>query len=719
MTELSDNIRYYLADDSGDSVLIEEIKNFRQIGGDEYSLEKHGHFKVEKRSKATLLETGYRYVLGKLLGEGPNANIRLQTYEKDDRTFDQDWKLTSEVTVDMFSLVFHEENDSPSVEVELVQDNLLKLIGSRFDDDFDVTAEGLPELPYVNIRHKPRQIFKRSRFVASGQTVPVVRDQGDTARAVLLEVDFTSEDHVGGVYNYLANSSGGGYASLSTSGNTFITNCPRKLIYKLNGKVKIRTVNKSFSGSYFRMDLVRYTNGEDTNFDEIIQAMGSIDPRASSSATIIEYDFDDFELIVEAGESIGIMTLSDAGGLANLELEFVTDEATNFTIETETPYPVTYSKGVRPEDMFRHLARVATDKPDLEFVTSVFGSGQRHENKLLVHGSWLRNMPQVINEGEEDERRLQCELSLADLYGGYGILEPLRWDGIRYKGKETFIVGAEKDIQQNFVGVRLGETTDTFRLIEPKKKARNVIGENYYGSIKLGSETSGSNYGEVNNLYSICGNAKWGTVNRLSESVYERLTDFHTGAEDIELERQKQWSDYPDIDTPNQNDWFLIDCKKEGSEYTPKGWSDYYSEAPKNVYSVESNYNWPFAPLELLRGHGYKIAAALAESPGGRLGSPVGECTLSLVTKRAGEDEIKSSDPFPHSLLEPPRVRLMAHEFEITVTQEIVDQLRGETNGVDNKFGLVEILWRGETVYCRTIEASTDNRGKFRLIEAK
>lgn len=722
MSELTDNIRYYLADDSGnDPILIEEIKNFDQIGGDEYSLEKEGHFTVEKRSKATLFEKGYNYLLGKLLSEGPNANVRLITEEKDDMTFEQDWKVTSEVSVDMLTLKFNEQNDTPSVDVELVQDNLLKLISSRFEDDFDVVAEDVPELPYIKVRHRPRQILKRSRFIAGDQTVQVIRDSGDTARAVPLVTDYTSErEYVTSVFNFFANSSGGGYADLTTSGNTIIWNAPRDLIYKLDGTVKIRVTKQSFSGSYFRMDLVRYTGGEDQNYDSIIQAMGNIQPNVGSNQIEISYTFNDYELIVNQGDSIGIMVLSDASsGPTSLELEFVADESTDLRLKTETPYPVTYSKGVKPEDMFKHLARIATNKPELEFVSTLFKEDQKHGRKILVHGTWLRNMPQILNEGDEDERRLQAELSLKELYEAYGILEPLRWDAKRHKGKDSFIVGAERDIQQNFIGVRLGETTDKFRLIEPSKKSRNVIGENYYGSIRLGSESSGSNYGEVNNLYSICGLAKWGTINDKSDKVYEKTTEFHTGAEDVEIERQYQWEDFPDIDTERQNDWFLIDCEKVGDEYVAKGWEHYYETQPQNVYSADTNYNWCFHPLELLRGHGYKINAALNESPNGYLRTPVGNCTLSLITKRVGEQPIKSSSPFPHNLLEKPRVRLIAHDFEMPVGQEIVDMLRGKTNGVDNKFGLVELLWRGEIVYCRIIEAQTDKKGSFKLIQAK
>lgn len=713
--ELTDNIRYYLADDSGnDPVLIEEIKNFRDIDGDEYKKDSDYHFfTTEKRSTATLLEQGYRYLLGKLLSEGPNANIRLLTYEKDDMTFDQDWKLTSDVSIDMSTLVFNEQDDSPSVDVELVQDNLLKLVKSRFEDKFDVTAEDVPELPYVNIRHTPRQIFRRSElFVEDGTVTKAIVSGGDNlnARAVPWKIKTNSDkDNISEAYSDHLNAASGNYTDINDPEKTYVpfyNNATRDAVLKLEGNIELTLINKN-SGS-FTMDLVYWKDGLDYTYDRK-QTLLTMSPLGNTYSFSI-----DMEIIVKKGETVAIAFLSNTSDGISWEYN-----DTYLTVKEDSIYPVTYSKGVLPADMFKHLARIATNKPKMEFASTLFNEGQKHENKLLVHGTWLRNMPQILNEGEDDERRLQAELSLKDLYEGYGILEPLRWDAKRYKGKETFIVGSLKDIQQNFVGVRLGETTDKFRLLEPNEKRRNVVGDNYYGSIRIGSETSGSNYGEVNNLYSICGLAKWGTVNDKSENVYEKVTDFHTGAEDIEIERQYQWADFPDIDTERQNDWFLIDCENVGNEYVAKGWAHYYSERPKNVYSADTNYNWCFAPVELLRGHGYKVNEALYESPTGYLRTPTGNCSLSLITKREGEDEIKSNAPFPHSLLEKPRVRLMVHDFKMPVTQEIVDQLRGTTNGVDNKYGLIEHLWNGELVQSRLVEAYVDKKGEFKLIQAR
>ncbi|WP_375587142.1 hypothetical protein [Flagellimonas aurea] len=713
--ELTDNIRYYLSDDSGnDPVLIEEVKNFKEIGGDQYKKDtNYHHFTVEKRSKVTLFEQGYKYLLGKLLKDGPNANIWLITEEKDDMTFEQDWKVTSEVSVDMATLDFNDQSNTLSVEVELVQDNLLKEVKAVFDDEFDVVAEDAPELPYVSVRHTPRGIYRRSElYVEDGTRTSAVVSGGDSlnARAVPWKVKTNSDqENIYESFGDQLNAAGGNYTDINDPEKIFtpfFRRATRDAILKITGSITLKMIN--INPGSFTMDLVYWRDGEEFTYDRKTNLL-TMDPLGTTFTKEI-----DMEVTIKKGETIAIAFLSNTSDGISWEYS-----DTKLTIKEDSIYPVTYSKAVRPADMFKHLARIATNRPKMEFLSTIFSEGQRHENKLLIHGTWLRNMPQILNEGEEDERRLQAELSLKNLYEAYGILEPLRWDAKRYKGKESFIVGAERDIQQNFVGIKLGETTDKWRLMEPTNKHRNPVSENYYGSIKIGSETSGSNYGEVNNLYSICGYAKWRTLNKKSDTVYERTTEFHTGAEDIEIERQYQWEDFPDIDTERQNDWFLIDCEKVGSEYVAKGWEHYYSTPPKNVYSVETNYNWCFAPVELLRGHGYKISAALDSKPNDYLRTPVGNCNLSLITKRTGEEEIKSNAPFPHLLLEKARVRLMAYDFNISVGQEIVDQLRGQTNGVDNKFGLIEHLWRGELVYSRLIEGVADKRGEFKLIQAK
>jgi hypothetical protein len=60
----------------------------------------------------------------------------------------------------------------------------------------------------------------------------------------------------------------------------------------------------------------------------------------------------------------------------------------------------------------------------------------------------------------------------------------------------------------------------------------------------------------------------------------------------------------------------------------------------------------------------------------------------------------------------------MSINFNLQVNQEIAQLLRGQTNGIDNKFGLVEFLSDGFIQYGRLIKVDENKEGKFELIEA-
>lgn len=721
MSERSDNIRFYLWSKEFGKKKIDEIKDYSNVPADKYELQDGGYFAVTKVAKVTLYQLGYDYLYSLFLSYGPSIEVRLLTEVKDDNSMAEDWKLISDPRINMYTLVFGEDTDNRSVDCELIQGGDLKLFEESFDDEYDVVAVDAPELPYVNLRLDPRAILKRSRFKGSDFEVEVIRDVGDTAKAVPLDLDYSSErQYVGEVSNFFANSNNNNYAKLTTAGNCFITNAPRDLRYVLNGKIRINVTQPSFSGSYLRMDLVRYVNGSDTDFGGIIQAFGSIDPSAGGiSTSYIEYTFNDYELIVNQGDSIGIMVLTDAGGgPVDLNLKFRTSEDTDFNLVTETPYPATYTKAVKPFDMFRHLARLVTEDPDYNFISSVFGVGKRHETKLLVHGTWLRNMPQVLNEGEGDERRIQANLSLEKLFEAYSILEPLRYDAIMHNGKKTFTVGSFKDIRQKFRALDIGDENGegAFEFFPAQARSRNVLSDNHYRTVKLGSNTSGSNYGAVNNLYSVCGNAEWKTPHKDSQGTYERTTDFRTGAEDVEIQRQFQYTDNPDIDGDYDNDWFLIDAEWNGVEYVVKGWQSYYAEAPQKVYSVDTMYNWCFIPTELLRGHGYKVTVGIKPDKDPYLSTPKGNCSLSVVTRRAGESTITANEKFPVSFLGSPLIMPFMLKFQTPYSLSVAEKLRGHTNGVDNKFGLVRVLYDGNLLKGYLYSAEMGSISKYQVI---
>ena len=57
-------------------------------------------------------------------------------------------------------------------------------------------------------------------------------------------------------------------------------------------------------------------------------------------------------------------------------------------------------------------------------------------------------------------------------------------------------------------------------------------------------------------------------------------------------------------------------------------------------------------------------------------------------------------------------------EFSLNVNQEISDMIDGETEGVPNKYGLIEYLSEGKIKKGLLAKVDKNNGGSFQLIEA-
>ncbi|BFP39491.1 hypothetical protein FGF1_03360 [Flavobacteriaceae bacterium GF1] len=714
----ANNARFFLLSpqrNGGRRVQVEDIEDFDSVYADIYKKDTTGnYYRTEKNGRMELGTEGYLYLLAIWSLYKTRADVRLLTEVKDETKETEDWTLISNPSVNLNTLKFDDENETVSFEV--TEGGHLESIEARWDDEYDLTAEGVPNMAYVNVFFGGRRILKRTKYVGGTIEVDARDDQGATARALPLTTEYRSQEtFLSDNNNVLANSQGGTYASLSLPA-TILTNAPQDFNYKINGKVGIEVTNPSLAGN-IHLDLVRYNNGEAQDFDEIVLRLASGNP--ANFGEVLEYEFNNYELEVKEGDSIGIMTLSDTTSFGELRLKYKVTDDTSFIFSTDDPSQPTLSKAIKLRTAFQQLVNVSTDSTDISVEMPVFENAAGYTNVgevLLVHGSWIRNMPQIINEGEDDERRVQTNLSLKKLYEGCKILRPLRYEARTTNGKKEFHVGLEKETQQNFIGARLQDANGYIPPITPE---RDVIGENIYGTVILGSTTSGTNYEEVNNLFSICGVGNWNTFNTDSDKKYEVTTEIRTGSEDFELERQFQFEDFPDRDTPRQNDWFLVHAKKVGLDYQPVKWQDIYEERPKNVYDADSNFNWIFRPRNLLEGHGWKIKSCLDENINNYLRHISGQnYNDSLITKRAGEEERPENGRVYHTTLERATVDLLGIKFSLPVRQNIIQQLRGKTNGIDNRFGLIAHLYKGEVVYSRLLEADLNRDGNFELIPA-
>ena len=683
--------------DKGNRDVIERNKDSKQ-------------FEVSKGGAIELYGEAFDYIVALQAIYGIIPDLRLIETQKSDDKLNQRWKVTSNVGLDLGTCDFDYERRTVKVETRI--GGLMQIIDARFDDEYDVlsneTIEGttIGDLETVNVRLDPRKIFRRSRLEVDGVatvTASVSGNDGLNARAIPLQVDYNSDqENIQNVLNVNMDAASGNYATAKSSGVMFYLVADRDRTIRINGTVKTR-ITKRNSG-VFALNLVRYST-DDLLFDEIIQTLDTCNP--NTLGDICSYTFNDYEVNLTTGDSLALSTLSDTSD--GIEFE-VFDTA--IIVEEDDIYPQTYTKAVKPSVLIERLIALGTGYED-SFDSELFGAGGKYENTLLVHGSWLRNMPRIINEGEDDERVVQASTSLSDVYEALSIREPLMYGTKNIGNKEYFYTETEKHGQRNFTAIKLGETKDKFSLIPIDSEVRKVLPDNFYSSINIGSESTGSEYGEVNNLYSICGNATWNTINNTNKSEYKVLTSFRTGSVDVELTRQKQYDANPDTDSDYDNDWFMLDCKYNGVEYELKKWADFYTTQPTNVYSADTEYNWMFTPLELLKGHGWKINAGLVHYPTKFIRFASSNCTSNLIT-----DGFQHDQPIKHTTLDKPTFNNMTVNFKLYVNQEISEMLRGTTNGIDNKFGLVQFQSDGIEQYGRLIKVDENNEGTFELIEA-
>ena len=341
-----------------------------------------------------------------------------------------------------------------------------------------------------------------------------------------------------------------------------------------------------------------------------------------------------------------------------------------------------------------------------------------NSERLLTNGFWVRQFPDIVNEGTDEERRFQFRTSLKQFMEHLDAMQPIawwtEWDGDR----EVLRIEELRYTQQNFIGIRYGVITQgKFQYIRAGQIRRSVLSKNFYSKIIIGSSKGGADYEEVYGLQSVCGRSDWSTVNNRNFSEYRKTSPYRLGDIDVELPRRKLFRDFPEEDTRFDDDILVLDCKLVGGEYYLKKWDDIFDSVPTNVYKPETAYNLGLTPRQLLLNHGYVLNTALYHKPG-QITFSSSNCNSSFSYTKGGVT-VDEATPILHSDLERPKVKPIAWEFVLPVSQDLEDQVIGFQNGIPNWFGLVAVDTGNDgIVYMRLISMDTNKEGQHNLIEA-
>lgn len=707
MVEKDNNHEFYLASNSGGRILVEEPRDY-DADADVYEfIDEGGYFETTRTENVTLLETGANYLKNFMLSFGATEQVRFIHLKKREDTPEAQWFTVLDAAVDLMEMDFDDEPDNKSVSVKLIRGGLIKDIEDDFDTDYDITAETESyqddsDLPFVQVCLDARQIFRR--------TLWDIRDDKKVLSINSLSTYFTIPIQKSAIVSgdSRAGSQFFGDVSVLSGASMFYFNNDRQKELEFYFDIDMTITQSANNGGFISLQLVKYENGDQFSNPTLIDLQEGPGSTISIQNEVgqrllyqkIKGQDEPIRVTLEEGESLSLQLASNAPFPYTTVL---TVDKARLIQEEDSLFRETQSRALRYYDLLAKLAKIQ----GYEFDSKLFGEGGKYEDLLIAHGTWLRNMPQVINQGiENEERRVQSVTSLKDAFEAGNVLLPLRYNDLNGK----FTVEDLKDTQQNYISVSIRDKDG--KLQEVSNKESYILGDEFTGSVQIGSETSGENYGEVNNLQSICGNAQWVTFLK-NDAKYEVLTEYRTGSEDIELCRQLQWEDYPDQDSEYDNDWFFIDAKpatdKPGCDYVVKKWDSYFSAVPKNVYSPLTNYNWIFRPSNLLYNHSWRITPALWVDQLQAINFASSNCNSSLITETDGI-ELQEDQPIQHLRLQRPTIRPIGNTFETVLTEEAKRSLSGD------KFGVIEYQYNGERKVGRLINGASD--GTFEVVEA-
>lgn len=705
-----------------DDLVIPEPINYNDGIGNIYERDKNSKgFLKTKSNQLEFHGKGKDNLILQIASKGIAEDIFLRRSVKSKYRLDERWRAISDTFMDLGELSY----DDHTAKIKATQGGLYKILDSKKSDELDLmdntslTGADIGNLDRKSVLLDGRDILRISEMsVEDGtETSAIVSGDSLNARTPPFTVDPNSDrDHISSNFGDQLSAVSGSYAALSfdKASNVWYYNADLDTELTLNGRVELRITNAQ--PGTLTMDVVKYQNGVDLENPSIYEQLTTGNP--GQLGAVIAYDFVNYKIPVLKGESIAIGILSDT--FDGIRYQWFN---TKVEVREDSTYPPSNVLGVTYKELGNRLVAKITGQSDC-FESSLMESGGLWEGHIVTQGFWAREFPDIIQEGTDEERKIQFSTSLQDFLDHLYAIKPIAWWVEKRGNKEIMRVELLSYTQQNFTGIKYAEITEdqygkkSTIYIQASNVKRKTLKDNYYSTITLGSDKGGENYEEVSGLQSISGKASWSTINNKSKSEYKKLSPYRLGDVDLELARRKPFSEFPDVDTRYDSDFMVIDCKIIGNGYYLKKWQDVYEVAPKNVYRVDTAFNLEFTPSRFFLNHSSEINVGLYQYSQESVYFNSSNCNSSFISKKIGELELREDAPIPHSRLDNPAIRPVSVDFDLEVDDELEEQILGETNGIPNWFGLVAVETGQGLEYMRLVKVDTNKEGKHKLVEA-
>jgi len=666
---------------------------------------------------------------------GVDAECILIRKEKHPTT--DEWLLHSKGVLDFSTRKIKEDK----FQINFIEGGLREVLASQMREKFelnrttDINGKNIPELHRDILGLKGKDVFLSSRFESdveqfttqSGKWSSVDEDR-EGFHPLPLIIKANSDDL--NIQTPLAS-----YAIeeryQQSIGNMFFAVADRD-----RGKVKFTGSTSFYVDSIdgnrvnaFNMKLIlrRYTSDADgSNLvlqeTTILQDLG--DPNVGDA-----YSFTwDLDIEPKQNESyaIGLLSVGQYGGGFPIRYDgknnitFAGYKA-NATWAEDSFFKATQNPCITAYDMFARLTEIYAGKPSFESYLldgrdSTMLTDSNH-NIVFAPGGWIRNLKRKTEDDTLAEWAMK--MSFEDAYSSIHSLLPVGY-GISTVGNTQKIV--LEDLRFFFQRTVMGNLGK----IDIKERPTEV---NFcYQSLKFGYEKGGDDE-LVLGLDEYNTQAESRTPLTVTDNEYNAIGKSRADVYKPEIERRKQFEDFPDLSSETDDDNWMFDVKKASETvnetiFMVRTWQDDFEQAPKAVYSPDTAYNLNFTPARNRDRHSWWWDNAIYMLKDKDIQYVSGKGNSELITKKPGEPELKENQlktpipEFDRPLFGPEWI-----DAEKPFSQELYEKILGSTvidgRKINNYYGLWEFLnEQNQPEYAYIFRVRSKDRFTFQLLKA-
>jgi hypothetical protein len=697
-------VKYTLSHPESGSLIIDEPigwnndeKEFAR--NEEY----HGIF-TNFSNSLKFIESGADFIL--LVDElyGINAQLRLTKDERHPKT-DQ-WIRSYDGYLDLSTL---DEEDN-QVSVKFNSGGLEQLFKSRESEQVEVdrltSIDGgvLDPIRVDTVLLEGRRVFLKTKYdvekientvTLSNQTNGQTR--GTTAPVPLHVVSKSHESAQSPINSTLIGDNTWDRSGNGETGLMFfaVSDLDRILNVKLNVSFKVNFLQFDDINDFrVWLRLATYKNASDFTFKENRILFTDNDYNRLNGKTF-SISFDQ-AITVLAGESLALVFDQNMDGKngksAHLEM-LINNIECDFSIEEDSFREQSTSKFILAHELLNRLCEITTNKKGV-FRSNYFGRkdlGYSEDGfgayNGLTHGFWVRGFDKLPIPSETVTNLFKpLTTSLKDCLASFSAIHNTGF-GIEKVGyKEIAIVEDLKYFYNRNVTIRLPN--------QVKKVKRSTATKYYYSSVEIGYE-KGGDYEEAMGLDEYNVKSTFTTAITRLKNVYTKISKYRADSYGKEFARRKPIVLGDSVDTPYDNDVFIMDLKPSGiNSFVERIYNDDFDKKPTGVFSADTATGLRFSPLNMLFRHSWVVASGLVKYSSDYLRYASSKSNSNLITKLRGKNEYAENGNVVNSELDRARYIPKYVEFEHVVDFEIMQQIEGFTivlgKKIHNVYGLIE-----------------------------